>query len=260
MTIRFPYKDGSEHTFVGGIAIDVSELKRTEGALKARQDLLRNLIEIQENEKQRLCREFHDGLIQYAVGTKMLLDSYQQRNLSLEDSAIIDTAIGNLRKGIEDGRRTIRGIRPAVLDDLDLSAAIHDLIDQFSNSGTMVTYTCDSELGRLSESVQTTIYRVAQEALNNARKYSGTDVIRITLKKIDGNVHLEVRDFGCGFDVAKARSRGFGLLGMTERVRLLGGECTVESEPDVGTRVKVRLPISAADPDDELTKTPMPAG
>jgi PAS domain S-box-containing protein len=240
---------------VGQIATvaDITELKQTEEALKSRQGLLRNLIEVQENEKQQLCCEFHDGLIQYAVGTTMSLEAYHRNHLSSEGSEVIESAIRNLKKGIVDGRRTIQGIRPAELDDLNLEAAIHGLIEQFSGSGIMVTFTTgDPDLGRLPESVQTTLYRVTQEALNNARKYSGTDVIRIELRKRDGKLHLDIRDFGGGFDVTSARTRGFGLLGMVERVRLLGGECIIESEPDVGTRISVCLPISADDPDDEL--------
>jgi signal transduction histidine kinase len=91
--------------------------------------------------------------------------------------------------------------------------------------------------------IQTTIYRVVQEALNNARKHSGTDVVRIEFKKVNGDLLLEILDFGCGFDVESARIRGFGLVGMTRRVQLLGGECLIESNLDSGTRISVRLPI-----------------
>ena len=75
---------------------------------------------------------------------------------------------------------------------------------------------------------------------------SGTDVVRIELKKVNGELHLDVRDFGCGFKVESVRKRGFGLLGMMERVRLLDGECHVHSELDTGTRISVRLPIPVA--------------
>ena len=124
---------------------------------------------------------------------------------------------------------------------------MEDLVDQYEASGIHVTCKCGPAIGRLSESIQTTVYRVVQEALNNAVKYSGTDVVRIDLKKMNDDLHLEVRDFGCGFDVLSARKSGFGLLGMTERVRLLGGECRIESEPDAGTRIFVRLPIAGID-------------
>lgn len=246
MDIKFPFRDRFGRKHVGGIGIEITELKRAEEDLKAKQDLLRNLIEVQENERQMLCNEFHDGLIQYAVGSLMLLESYLRKHRQTEDLSMIEDAVANLRKGIEDGRRVLRGVRPAVLDDSGLRAAIDDLIDQFSSSGITVTFECDPQIGRLPELVQTTVYRVIQEALSNAKKHSGTEAVRIDLKLAGGELQLEIRDFGCGFDVCSARKRGFGLRGMVERVRLIGGECTIESAPGAGTRVAVRLPIAAS--------------
>jgi signal transduction histidine kinase len=140
------------------------------------------------------------------------------------------------------------------LDDSGLPAAIEDLIGQFENSGIHVTGKCNPEIGRLPEAIQTTVYRVVQEALNNAKKHSGTDVVRIELKKLDGDLHLEVRDFGCGFDVHTSRKDAFGLLGMTERVRLHGGELSIDSEHDVGTTISVRLPIPSSTTTEVLEK------
>ncbi len=243
-SIKFPVRDvNGKMIALGGISTDITDLKEAQEALQAKQLLLQNLIDAQEREKQFLCHEFHDGLIQYAAGSVMLLESCRSHPQATDSAANIEMAILNLRRGIEDGRRVIRGIRPAVLDDSGLSAAIEDLVGQYESSGIHVTSKCDPEIGRLPESIQTTIYRVVQEALNNAMKYSGTDVVRIELKKANDELHLEVRDFGCGFDVESARKRGFGLTGMTERVRLLGGECVIQSERDAGTHISVRLPI-----------------
>ena len=111
MSIKFPYRDNKGTKFVGGIGIDVTGLKNAEAALRSEQELLRNLIEVQENEKQLLCQEFHDGLIQYAVGALMLLEGFQRNHSPTDDSSMIDAAIGSLRKGVEDGRRAIRGIQ-----------------------------------------------------------------------------------------------------------------------------------------------------
>jgi signal transduction histidine kinase len=152
--------------------------------------------------------------------------------------------VRNLQKGIEDGSRAIRGIRPAVLDDSGLSAAVEDLIDQFARVGMTVTFAADLDVGRLPERVQTTVFRVMQEALNNAKKHSGAKTVRINLYEADERLRLEVQDSGCGFDVAVARSSGFGLHGMVERVRLLGGECTITSRKGAGTCVTVDLPLA----------------
>jgi PAS domain S-box-containing protein len=242
-TTKFLFHDRRNSRFVGGVAIEITELKETEQALRSEQELLRNLIEVQENERRFLCHEIHDGLIQYAVGALMSMEGYLGNQATAHSLSKIEEAIADLRRGIEDGRRVIRGIRPAVLDDSGLEAAIDDLVGQFANSGILVASKCEPGIGRLPNSLQTTLYRVVQEALNNAKKHSGTDVVRIELKKVDGELLLEIRDFGCGFDLPSARRRGFGLLGMAERVRLLGGECLIESEQEVGTRISVRLPI-----------------
>lgn len=250
MSVKFPYQDRKGRKYVGGIGIDITELKNAEAALRNEQELLRKLIEVQENEKQLLCQEFHDGLIQYAVGALMLLESFQRNHSPTDGAATIEAAIVSLRDGVEDGRRAIRGIRPAVLDDSGLEAAINDLIDHLSGSGIMVTSKCDPGIGCLPKAIQTTVYRVIQESLNNASKHSGTDVVRIELRKIDDELHFEIRDFGSGFDVESAGKRGFGLRGMNERVRLLGGECTIESEHEAGTRVSGRLPVPTMDAED----------
>lgn len=243
MVDKFPFRDRRGNRFVAGVAVDITELQRNRLALLEKQELLRNLIDVQEQEKQFLCQEFHDGLIQYAFGSMLLLESCRANLANPAVPTHLDTAISNLRRGIEDGRRVIRGVRPAVLDDSDLQAAVDDLVGQYENSGIQVICRCDPQIGRFSEAIQTTVYRVAQEALNNAKKYSGTDVVRIELAKVNGELRLEIRDFGCGFDVESARKKGFGLRGMTERVRLLGGEFTIESERDSGSVIKVRLPI-----------------
>lgn len=247
VTILFPYRDRLDRRYVGGIAIDISELRRAEAELTQERDLLRNLIELQEREKQHLCHEFHDGLIQYAVGALMSLERAAGSNSAERRAREIEAVITNLRKGVDDGRRAIRGIRPAVLDDANLKAALEDLIDQFKNSGMMITVNCDGGIGPLPKSLQTTIYRVVQEALNNAHKHSGTDVVRITLQREGGELRLSIRDFGSGFDVPAARHKGFGLLGMAERVRLQGGDFKLESELTAGTTVTVRFPLPLND-------------
>lgn len=136
----------------------LSELKRTEQSLRTERELMRNLIEVQEQEKQFLYHEFHDGLIQNAVGSLMSLSSYQNRHPASEAADTISTAIKYLSQGVEDGRRALRGIRPAVLDDFGLDAAMDDLIDQYSNTGMLATCKHDHRIGRLPSSIETTVY------------------------------------------------------------------------------------------------------
>jgi len=245
LTVKFLFFDRNGSRFVGGCSVDITDLKQAEQALVTERDVMRNLIALQEKEKQCLCNDFHDGLIQYVVGSLMTLESLRDTSPVLGTSPVIKAAIINLRKGIDDARRTLRGIRPAVLDDSGIEAALEDLVGQFSNSGFLVATDCDTAIGHLPDTIQATIYRVVQESLNNAKNHSGTDAVRIELKKAEGELQLEVRDFGCGFDLESATSRGFGLLGMMQRVRLLGGQCGIETKLGAGTRISVRLPIPA---------------
>ena len=227
-----------------GTVLDITGLEVANRELARRERLLRTLIDAQENEKLLMCHEFHDGLVQYAVGSKMLLEALREGDLSESSRTVVDSVIKCLAKGIEDGRRVIRGIRPAALDDLGLQAALEDVADELRELGISVEATVDPEIDQLPPALQTTVYRIVQESLNNARKHASSDRARVTVGRHPDRVTVGVEDFGCGFDPTTA-SEGFGLLGIRERARLAGGECTVDSAPGRGTRVRVWLPLPA---------------
>ena len=208
-----------------------------------REEMLRRLIDTQEREKQSLCHEFHDGLIQYAVGSRMLLEAYLRDHPDVPQRDVLETVIGHLARGIDDGRLLIRGIRTAVLDDLGLEAALDDLVDQSAAAGVAVAMALPTAIGPLPPTLETTIYRVVQESLANVRRHSGAAAARVTLARDGDRLSVEIADEGCGFDPAAARHRGFGLTGMVERVRLAGGECRIDSAPGRGARIGVTLPV-----------------
>jgi PAS domain S-box-containing protein len=226
-----------------GTVLDMTGLERANRELARRERLLRNLIDVQEAEKQLLCHEFHDGLIQYAVGSKMLLEGMREGGEVNPCGAVVDSVIDCLAKGIEDGRRVIRGIRPAALDDLGLRAALEDLAGELLEAGIAVEATIDPDVDHVPADLQTTIYRIVQESLNNARKHAGSDQVRVRVSRGADRVEVSAEDFGCGFDQAAATGEGFGLLGIRERVRLAGGDCIVDSEFGRGTRVRAWLPL-----------------
>jgi PAS domain S-box-containing protein len=228
-----------------GTLIDMTNLRAVSTQLEHKERVLSRLLEVQEQERQSLCHEFHDGLIQYAIASKMLLEGLQQR-LPPHFATVLDAVVTCLRDGIEDGRRVIRGIRSSVLDDLGLAAAIDDLIEHGLGDAVTVVRKVDDEIDALPSSTQTTIYRVIQESLHNVRKHSGSPRAVVDLRIVAGLVELSVQDFGCGFDVDAGRRQGCGLLGMSERVRLAGGQCRVESRPGEGTRVAVTMPAEFA--------------
>ncbi|MBS0209281.1 MAG: PAS domain S-box protein [Planctomycetes bacterium] len=245
ISVKFPIKDATGKVLaMGGISTDISELKRTTEALRAERELLRNLIEVQESEKQFISYEVHDGLIQYVAGTMMSLEGYQRSHPAQSASDVIPRAIANLRRAVDEGRRIIRGVRTTVLNDYGVIAAIEDLIDQLADSGIAIEFTHPATIDRLSRPLETAIYRVAQEALNNARRHSGTRRVRVELQCRAAEIALAVQDFGAGFDIRAVPSSAFGVRGMRERIRLLGGSCSIESTIGKGTRVEAVLPIA----------------
>jgi PAS domain S-box-containing protein len=250
VSVKFPVTDDKGQVIaVGGISTDVTELQQARLTIAQREQVLRRLIEVQESEKQQLCHEFHDGIIQYSIGAIMLLDSlaHDDRTLSDEARGTITSATACLRRGVEDGRRSIRGIRPAALDDLGLTSAIEELLDQMQEAGVAVTAHLDPDIDDIASTLQTTAYRVLQEALTNVRKHSGSDTVEVTLSRTPEALEVRVADKGCGFDPKAVGRTGFGLVGMSERVRLVGGECRIESTPGAGTTVAIRLPLAAAE-------------
>ena len=211
-------------------------LARAASALTEKEQILRRLVEVQESEKQTLCHDIHDGLLQEVLGAQMLLEGGRG------DPGSVDTAVAALRRGVAEGRRAIRGIRTAVLDDLGIVAAISDLKDQMAEAGIAVDVAVGSAVAELPASLQTTIYRIVQESLTNVRKHSGADRARVEVSRANGELLVCVQDPGRGCDLQAARQQGFGILGMGERVRLAGGTFSIHCAPAVGTRVEARLP------------------
>jgi len=240
-----PVRDdgGRPGGFIGTV-LDVTEYRQARLALEDREQLLRSLLDVQEQEKQLLCHEFHDGLIQYAVASKMVLEGLRETGLPEPAVAAVDSVIDCLAKGIEDGRRVIRGIRPAALDDLGLRAALEELAVDLRDAGIDVQAEFAAAIDAVSRPLQTTIYRVVQESLNNVRRHSGSDRVDVSVRRSGERIELSVIDRGRGFDPATIN--GFGLIGMRERVRLLGGECRIETTLGGGTKVFVSLPAPPA--------------
>lgn len=249
--------DDGRPAVLRAVGFDVTDRLAAVEELKNRKGMLRRLLEVQENERQTLCHELHDGMMQYAIGAKMLLESVRDDTASAALAERLDSALECLTRGIAEGRQVIRGVRSAVLDDLGLGAAIEDLGDQLAAAGVTVSLDLDTDLESLEPKLRTTVYRVVQESLANVRKHAETDRASVTIRRTPGDIQVFVRDAGRGFDVDEARRRGFGLVGMIERVRLAGGACTIESRPGSGAEVTARLPV----PDDnEAAAATAPAG
>lgn len=233
------------------------ERNRIEEALRERErrleELVGKLITAQEEERRRVAYEIHDGLTQVAIAAQHRLQTFAEDHPpgSVVGEGKLDRVIELMQRTVAEARRVIAGLRPTILDDYGLAAAIWHDLDALREERLEVGFEGDVGGERLSAQVETALYRVAQEALTNARKHARAGRVEVSLRRNDGWVRLEVRDTGRGFDpasVAQASGAGerVGLTSMRERVALLGGRFAVRSRPGEGTSVVAEVPLRAS--------------
>lgn len=213
---------------------EVTELKRVQEEL---QQMMKQVMHIQEEERRRFSRELHDGIGQSLFSLIIQMDRLIGENVH-SDLGAIRTHVSHI---IEDVRELAWELRPSVLDDLGVVPAIRTYIDNFSEHyGIKVSF--DTNLRkRLGAPEETTIYRTIQEALTNVGKYADVDQAMVSVQVLADSLRVEIIDAGKGF-VREAVSRGVGLFSMEERARAVGGQLTIHSEPGVGTRVLLVVP------------------
>jgi signal transduction histidine kinase len=207
-------------------------------------DRLRSAIAAADAERSRWARELHDQTLQSLGGLRVVLASILGRGNAASKDDGIRQAIEDIELEIANLRGIITDLRPSILDDLGLLPAIEALLDRRRDAGLEII----SELtlpdrqsdGGLDPELETTIYRVVQEALTNVVKHARASTVHVSVGFLEGEVTIEVRDDGVGFD-ANAQIKGFGLTGLRERVYLAGGALRLQSNRP-GTRVRVRLP------------------
>ncbi len=222
------------------------ERKRRESKL-----LIERLIRAQEEERKLVAFDLHDGLLQQLVGARLQLTTCRQHCPIEAANGQLGLAKGceTLTEAIIEGRRIIEGLRPAALDDLGLSAALVELAQ-----GSAQTAGWDLKLDirplktEPEKSVSVTLYRIAQEALNNIRKHASATQVQVHLSNGNG-IFLSVTDNGDGFDpqTVVREERGLGITTMHERAHLLNGSCTLTSAPGRGTSVVVAIPWQSQD-------------
>ena len=204
---------------------------------------LRRVVAGQEVERRRLARELHDetgqALTSILLGLKVIEDA--------PDTKSMRGAVGELRElvvaTLQDVRRLAVELRPKVLDDFGLVAAVERLVQTFSErSGIDVQFEARLGPGRLPETVETTLYRIIQEALTNVIKHAQASKVSVLLVRRKAAVTAVVEDDGTGFDVDEVHADGLGLPGMHERVGLVDGTLRVESSPG-GTTVAAEVPL-----------------
>jgi signal transduction histidine kinase len=220
----------------GALAVDLSE--------RIARDSLRRVVEAQELERRRLARELHDETGQALTSILLGLKALEEK-LDDEHSR---AAAGELRElvvaTLQDVRRLAVELRPSALDDFGLVAALERLTASISEqTGIRIDFAPALATERLPEEVETALYRIVQESLTNVVKHAQARNVSVLLALKSGAVKAMIEDDGRGFDPAERAAEGFGLVGMRERLGLLGGRLEVESSEGAGTTIAAEVPL-----------------
>jgi signal transduction histidine kinase len=217
------------------LAVDLSE--------RIASDSLRRVVEAQELERRRLARELHDETGQALTSILLGLRGLEEHMDDADSRTAAEELRGLVVSTLQDVRRLAVELRPSALDDFGLVAALERLTGSFAEqTGIAVDFQTALAEERLPEEVETAIYRIVQESLTNVVKHARARRVSILLARKDGAVKAVVEDDGQGFDPAETGG-GSGLVGMRERLALLGGRLAVESAPDGGTTVAAEVPV-----------------
>jgi len=230
---------------------NITERKRVEEALKASYEQLHNLPahlqSVREEERTTIAREIHDELGQALIALKMDL-SWLKRRFTNEQTELLEKANameGLINSIIQVVKRIVTALRPGLLDDLGLSAAIEWQAEEFQqHMGIQCNVIIDPEDIILKDDLSTAVFRIFQETLTNVARHAHATNVHVLLRETEDNLLLEVRDNGQGITTEQISDpTSFGLIGIRERVEFLGGQVTFQGIPNTGTTVTVSIPL-----------------
>ncbi|MGZ5481025.1 MAG: PAS domain S-box protein [Pyrinomonadaceae bacterium] len=230
---------------VQGTIRDISERKKTQAILR---EYSRRLVEAQEMERKKIARELHDDIGQILTAVRISLQS-MQRTCQIADSPRIDDSIMVIDEALERVRELSLELRPALLDDLGLAAALRWYLKRYCDR-TAIQGEVDSNFDddmRLPRKLETACFRISQEALTNVARHAEASHVRISLDRTEHEFRLSIADDGKGFDaaavLASASAESFGLHGIEERAFGVGGRIEIQSRPGHGTQLTGHFPL-----------------
>lgn len=214
----------------------------------------RRSVAAAESERARWARELHDDTLQELAALKLLLASVRRSDDPAERQTVLAEASDRIDYAVRSLRALITDLRPAALDDLGLGSALEALVDRVAQANAFrIDLTLDMafergrEATRLTREVEEGTYRLVQECLSNVIKHAGASEVAILVRESAEAIEVEATDNGAGFD-STGPSAGFGLVGMRERVALLGGWLAIETSPGGGTTIRLSLPVAREEP------------
>jgi signal transduction histidine kinase len=218
------------------VAVDLAD--------RVARDALRRVVEGQELERRRLARELHDETGQALTSILLGLKRVEGAKTKDDARALAGELRGQIVETLQSVRRLAVELRPKALDDFGLVPALENLADAFGgDSGIAIDVEANLDETRLPAEIETALYRIVQEALTNVAKHSKAERVSVVVTRRDGTVTVVVEDDGRGFGSAGGDSGGLGLVGMKERVGLLGGRLAIESTEGSGTTIVAEVPL-----------------
>ena len=212
--------------------------------------LSRQILLAQEEERKQISRELHDEIAQTLAGINVYLAAMKVKATASSNSLGQNIARTQrlVEKSVDIVHRFARELRPTLLDDLGLVPALHSFMKGFTKrTHIRVRFTAFAGVEQLNSAKRTVFYRVAQEALTNVAKHAAADLVKVSLRKIPGTVRMEIADNGKAFQVRRVllarRNKRLGLIGMRERVEMVGGSFSIVSTPGKGTTVRAQIPF-----------------
>jgi signal transduction histidine kinase len=211
--------------------------------------LTHQILTAQEQERKELSRELHDEVVQTLIGINVELSALTKRGLAGSDG--LKEKIFHIQRLVENSvtavHRFARGLRPAVLDDLGLIPALHAYCKSVAEKRQLkIQFTAFGGVEALENAERTVLYRVAQEALTNVVRHANATEVKLSIIAISNAIRMEISDNGKSFRVGNAfvgkNSKRLGLVGMNERVEMVGGTLVIESAPGHGTVVRAEIP------------------
>ncbi len=229
------------------LAREVVIRTRAEARVKS---LLERLVTVQEEERRRIARNLHDHLGQQMTALRLSIGALKGHELGVAELRSRLEAIDKIASQIDrDVDFLAWDLRPPTLDDVGLSAALHNVVREWSQTQRVeAEFHASADAIRLATEIESHLYRIVQEALNNVGKHAQATHVSVLLEYRDKEIVLIVEDDGRGFelDAAATERRGMGLTGMEERIALIGGQLEIESSPGKGTTIYARVPIRAS--------------
>ena len=226
-------------------------LKKSRELQEELRQLSRQLLSAQEEERKKISRELHDVIAQTLTGINVRLAALKTDSTvsNKELQGRISSTQELVEKSVDIVHRFARELRPSVLDDLGLIPALQSFMTSYmEDTGIRVTLKAFAGIEQADGTTRTVLYRIAQEALTNVARHAKASQADLSIQNLDGGICMEITDNGCGFAVAgkgsAEKNNRLGLLGMRERVEMIGGTFCIKSAPGKGTTIRVEIPAA----------------